>query len=74
MYQHGSGLIEVSGWGLADIKVLEPGLRAQKPYALFENWAHNFFLLYRLFFSDLSTSQWPAGIFVAYIVSADSSL
>jgi len=69
-----SGWIEVRGWGLADIKVLEPGLRARKPYAPFENWARSLFLLCRLFFSDPSTSLWPAGIFIAYIESADSSL
>lgn len=69
-----SGFIEVSGWGLADIEVLEPVLRAQNPYAPSENWAHIFFLLNWLFFSDLSMSHLPAGISVAYIVSADSSL
>lgn len=70
----GSGFTEVSGWRLADIKVLEQGLRAQETYAPFENWAYNFFLLYRLFFSDPSRSQRSAGIFVAYTVSVDSSL
>lgn len=72
--QHGPAVIEVRRWGLADIEVLKPGLRAQKPYDPFENWAHHFFLLYWLFFSDLGMSQWPAGIFVANIMSADSSL
>lgn len=41
--QHGPAVIEVRRWGLADIKVLKPGLRAQKPYGPFENWAHHFF-------------------------------
>lgn len=72
--QHGPAFTEVSRWGLADITVLKPGLRAQKPYGPFENWAHHFFLLYRLFSSDLGTSQRPAGIFVANIMSADRSL
>lgn len=67
-------IIEVIRWGWANIKALKPGLRAQKPYGPFENWAHHFFSQYWLFFSDLGMSQGPAGIFVANIISADSSL
>lgn len=67
--QHGPEPMEVIRWGLANIRVLKPGLRAQKPYGALENWAHCFFSLYWLFFSDLGMSQGPAGIAVA-----DSSL